>query len=153
MVKNLPAKQEMQELWVQFLDWEDLWEEKMATHSSILAWRIPWVEELGCRELDMTEVTEHACMQGFSNGSAIKESTCRAGNKASISGSRRFSGGGNGNPLHYSCLGNPVDRGTWWATIHGVTKESDTTSQLTKNNNNMTGAGIYEINLEDLLVP
>ena len=47
VVKNLPAKQEMQELWVQFLDWEDLWEEKMATHSSILAWRIPWVEEPG----------------------------------------------------------------------------------------------------------
>ena len=34
-------------------------------------------------------------------------------------------GEGNGNPLHYSCLGNPVDRGAWQATVHGVTKESD----------------------------
>ena len=34
---------------------------------------------------------------------------------------------GNGNPLQYSCLGNATDRGTWWATVHGVTKESDMT--------------------------
>ena len=33
----------------------------------------------------------------------------------------------NGNPLQYSCLGNPMDRGAWWATVHGVTKELDTT--------------------------
>ena len=36
-------------------------------------------------------------------------------------------GGGHGNPLQYSCLGNPMDRGAWWATVHGVAKESDTT--------------------------
>ena len=35
--------------------------------------------------------------------------------------------GGHGNPLQYSCLGNPIDRGAWWATVHGVTKESDMT--------------------------
>ena len=39
-----------------------------------------------------------------------------------IPGSRRCPGEGNGNPLQYSCLGNPTDRGTWWATIHGVAK-------------------------------
>ena len=44
MVKNLP---EMQETWVQFLGWEDPPEKEMATHSSILAWRIPWIEEPG----------------------------------------------------------------------------------------------------------
>ena len=44
MVKNLPL---MQETWVQFLDWEVTLEKKMATHSSILAWRIPWTEESG----------------------------------------------------------------------------------------------------------
>ena len=44
MVKNLPA---MWETWVQSLGWEDPLEEGMATHSSILAWRIPWAEELG----------------------------------------------------------------------------------------------------------
>ena len=58
MVKNLPA---MQETWARSLGWEDLLEEGMATHSSILAWRIPWTEELvgyipwGRKESDMTE--------------------------------------------------------------------------------------------------
>ena len=57
-VKNLPA---MQETWVQFLGWEDPLEEEMATHSSILAWIIPWTEEpgrlqaTGVQELDTTE--------------------------------------------------------------------------------------------------
>ena len=39
-------------------------------------------------------------------------------------------GEGNGNPLQYSCLGNPMDRGAWQAAVHGVAKESDTTQQL-----------------------
>ena len=46
-VKNMPAMQEMHEMQVQSLGWEDPLEEKMATHSSILAWRIPWTEEHG----------------------------------------------------------------------------------------------------------
>ena len=41
--------------------------------------------------------------------------------------SGRYPGEGNGNPLQYSCQGNPMDRGAWGATVHGVTKESDTT--------------------------
>ena len=44
-VKNLPALQETQEMWVQFLGQKDLLEEEMATHSSILVWRIPWTQE------------------------------------------------------------------------------------------------------------
>ena len=48
-----------------------------------------------------------------------------------IPGSERSPGEGNGNPLQYSCLENPMHRGAWWATVHGVTKESDTTEQLT----------------------
>ena len=47
MVKNLPAIQETQETQVLSLGWEDPLEKSMATHSSILAWRIPWMEELG----------------------------------------------------------------------------------------------------------
>ena len=46
-VKNLPTVQELQETWIQSLGWEDPMEEDMATHSSILAWRIPWTEEPG----------------------------------------------------------------------------------------------------------
>ena len=46
-VKNTPAMQKTQETWVQFLDWEDPLEEGMATHSSILAWRISWTEKPG----------------------------------------------------------------------------------------------------------
>ena len=56
MVKNLPA---MQETWVQFLDWGDPLEEGLATHVSILAWRVPWTEESGGpwshKESNMTE--------------------------------------------------------------------------------------------------
>ena len=49
------------------------------------------------------------------------------GDTGSFPGSGRFPGEGNGNPLQYSCLGNPMDRGTWLATVHGVSEESDTT--------------------------
>ena len=53
-----------------------------------------------------------------------KESACNAGDPGSIPGSGRSPGEGNGNPLQYSCLENPMDRGAWWATGR---KESDTT--------------------------
>ena len=48
-----------------------------------------------------------------------------------IPGLERSPGEGNDNPLQYSCLENSMDRGVWRATVHGVTKESDTTEQLT----------------------
>ena len=56
-----------------------------------------------------------------------KESTCQAGYAGSIPGSGRSAGEGNGNSLQYSCLENPTDKGTWRATVPGVTKELDTT--------------------------
>ena len=56
-----------------------------------------------------------------------KESACNAGDAVSILGSGRSPGEGNGNPLRYSCLGNPMNRGAWWDTAHGVTKELDMT--------------------------
>ena len=48
-----------------------------------------------------------------------------AGDYGSIPGLGRFPGEGNGNPLHYSCLENSMDRGAWQVTVHGVTKESE----------------------------
>ena len=61
---------------------------------------------------------------GFPDGSAVKNPACNAGNAdvGSIPGSGRSPGGGNGNPFQYSCLENPMDKGAWWATVHGVTK-------------------------------
>ena len=56
--------------------------------------------------------------QRASPGLSSKESACNAGDVGSIPGSGRSPGGGNGNPLHYSCLGNPMDRGAWRATLH-----------------------------------
>ena len=58
--------------------------------------------------------------QGFPSGSDGKESTCNAGDPGSIPGSGRSPGGGSGNPLQYSCLENSMDRGAWWAIVHGI---------------------------------
>ena len=52
----------------------------------------------------------------------VKSLTASAGDLGSISGSERSPGEGNGNLLQYSYLGNSMDRGAWWATVHGVTK-------------------------------
>ena len=57
-----------------------------------------------------------------SNSSVGKESACNAGDLGSIPGLGGSPGEGNGNPLQYSCLKNHMDRGTWQATVHGVTK-------------------------------
>ena len=59
---------------------------------------------------------------GFPGGSLGKESAYNARHPGRIPGSRRSLGGGKGHPLQYSCLGNPMDRGAWWATILGLAK-------------------------------
>ena len=61
-----------------------------------------------------------------------------------IPGLGRFLGEGDGNPLKYSCLGNPMDKKGWWATVHGVSKELDTTQQLNNatNKNDCRGAAL-----------
>ena len=69
-------------------------------------------------------------MMGFPGGSVIKNPPANARDSGSILGSGVSPGEGNGNPLQCSCLENPLDRGTWWATVHGVTKESNMTQRL-----------------------
>ena len=57
----------------------------------------------------------------------VKNLPVNAGDEGSIPGSGRSPGKGNGNPLQYSCLGNPMDRAAWWAIVQGGHKELDTT--------------------------
>ena len=61
-------------------------------------------------------------MMGFPGGSEVKVSAFNAGDLGLIPGLGRSPGEGNGNPLQYSCLENPMDGGAWWATVHGVAK-------------------------------
>ena len=68
---------------------------------------------------------------GFPGASDGKESARNAEDSGSIPGSGRSPGGGNGNPLQYSCLGNTVDRGAWWATVQRVTKSQTQLSMYT----------------------
>ena len=98
-VKNLPA---MQETWVRSLGQEDPLEKEMATHSSTLAWKIPWREEPG----------------GLQSMGSLRDMTERLHFHFSLS----CIGEGNGNPLQCSGLENPRDRGAWWAAVYGVTQ-------------------------------
>ena len=68
---------------------------------------------------------------GFPGGSDGKASAYNAGDPGSIPGSGRSPGEGNGNPLQYSCLENPVDGGAWLATVHGVAKSRTRLSDFT----------------------
>ena len=69
----------------------------------------------------------------------VKNPPASAGDVSLILGSGRSPGEGNGDPLQYSCLGNPMNRGTWQATVHGVSKESDMTLLL-NNSKSTVGA-------------
>ena len=69
--------------------------------------------------------------RGFPGGSGGKVSDCNVGDLGSILGSGISPGEGNGNPLQYSCLGNPIDGGAWWATVHGVAKSRTRLSDFT----------------------
>ena len=64
---------------------------------------------------------------GFPGGSVVSNLPANAGDMGSFPGSGRSSREGNGNPLQYSCLEHPIDKGAWWATDHGVAKELDIT--------------------------
>ena len=65
--------------------------------------------------------------ESFPGGSEVKASACNAGDQ----GQEDSPGEGNGNPLQYSCLENPMDGGAWWATVHGVAKSQTQLSNFT----------------------
>ena len=132
----------MQETWVQSLGQEDLLEKEMATHSSILAWQIPWMEEPGgLQSLELQRSrhnlghTQHMYTQiGASQVTlVVKNLSANVGDMreaGSIPGSGRCPGIGHDNPLQYSCLENPIDRGAWEATVHRVTQSQSWLKQL-----------------------
>ena len=72
-------------------------------------------------------IWEYPSLRDFSGDSVVKNPSANAGDVGSILGSGRSPGEGNATHFSNSCLGYPMDRGAWWATVHGVTKESDTT--------------------------
>ena len=137
MLRNLPA---MWESWVRSLGWEDPLEKELLPTPVFLSGEFHGLRSLanyspwGCRELDMTEelTLSHSSFPGGASG---KEPTCQwrkhetqvesasnVGDLGSVPGSRRSPGGGYGNPLQYSCLENPMDRGAWQAAVHSVRK-------------------------------
>ena len=96
-------------LWEHFSNWKvNLIEQSQNVACSILP--APWICGLPI------------CSWGFPPSSVSKESACNAGDSCSIPGLGRSPGEGNGNPLQYSCLKNPMDRGAWQATIRGVAR-------------------------------
>ena len=71
------------------------------------------------------------CCKGFPGDSDGKASACNAEDLGSIPGLGRSPGEGNGTPLQYSCLENPMDRGAWWAAVHGVARSRTRLSHFT----------------------
>ena len=110
--------QETPEMQFPSLGQEDPLEEGMATHSSTLAWKIPWTEEPGGLQPLGSQTTRHTWSFLACTPAQVKDRT-RIPNLGSHKG---LAGEGNGTPLQYSCLENPMDGGAWWAAVHGVAK-------------------------------
>ena len=98
-------------------------EKEMATRSNVFAWRIPGMGEPG----GLPSVGSHRVGHNWSDlaaaAAAVKNPPANAGDvraPSSIPTSRRSPGGGHRRPLQCSCLENPMDRGAWWATVHGA---------------------------------
>ena len=94
----------MQEMSVQSLGEVDPLEKEMVTHFSILAWKIPWTEKHGRQQ--STGLQSRTWLKQLSMHACVAE--------------------GNGNPLQYSCLENPMDTEAWWVIVHGVAELNTT---------------------------
>ena len=133
-VKRLPT---MWETWVRSLRQEDPLEKEMATHSSTLAWKIPWMEEPGRpqsvrsqRVGDNWATSPSWEVQGFSSSSVGKDSACNAGDSGSVPALGRSPGEGHGNQLRYSWLENPHGQRSLPGYSPWGGRESDTTERL-----------------------
>ena len=103
---------------------------------------LPTTKDLKARYLlflKLSDYCAYVCTEtlktsgGFPSGSVVKNPPANAGDTSLIPGLERSPGVGNGNPLQYSCLENPIDRGTWRATVRRAAKESDMTYWLNNN--------------------
>ena len=121
-------------------------ERAMAPHSSTLAWKIPWTEEPGGQQSmgslrvghDWSDLAAAAAVFhcGFPGSLVGKESACSERDPGSTPGLGRSPGEWNGKPLKYSCLENSMDRGAWWASVHGITRVGHYWSDLAAAANN-----------------
>ena len=116
-------------------------EKEMATHSSVLAWRIPGTgEPSGLQSMgpprvghDWSDLAAAYSFGAFQVALVVKNLPANVGDKrdaGSITGLRKSPGAGHGNPLQYPCLENPMNRGTWQATVHRVTNSWTQLKQL-----------------------
>ena len=150
---RLPAMQETQELQVQSLGQQEPLEEEMATLSSILTWKIPWTEEpgglqsspCGPKESDTSEhglawqeygrvpFPPHPPLYLHLSLVHVPPNLgfCLILSISYLKTAAVPLGEGNGTPLQDSCLENPMDRGAWWAAVHGVTKNRTRLSDFT----------------------
>ena len=116
--------QETQKMWVWFLGCEDLLEEGMATHSNILAWRTLRTEEPGRQQ-------SSGSLESWTHRHNWACTEIRKGPPSEFSLTTQSYGEGDGNPLQYSCLENPMDRWAWSAAVHGVTKSQTRLNNFT----------------------
>ena len=127
MVKNLPAVWETGfDPWVGKIPWRGKWQPtpvflpgKPHGQRNLVG----YIQSMGSQRVGCDWAAKHTCDSwGFLGGSVVKNLTASARDMGSIPGSRRSPGEGNGNPLQFSCLRNPMDRGAWRATVHEVAK-------------------------------
>ena len=109
-----------------------------ALHGVFVVWWLDSPRASKPRQQEPGESYPFYCLpseiRGFPGGSVVKNLPAMQETR-SIPGSGRSPGGRHGNPLQYSCRENPLDRGAWWATVHGHAKELDSTEGLNNNNN------------------